>query len=74
MKRAAFSDKLHRLQLPRIIRDSHENIASQSATHRITLGLLSATELILEERIRNSRKAEGTLLGIPGWWLLFCGV
>ena len=38
---------LHRLQLPRIIRDSHENIAYQSATHGITPGLLSATELIL---------------------------
>ena len=30
------------LQLPRIIRDSHKNIAYQSATLRITLGLLSA--------------------------------
>ena len=37
----------HRLQLSRIIRDSHENIAYQSAAHGITLGLLSATELIL---------------------------
>ena len=46
-EQASVAGVLHRLQLPRIIRDSHENIASQSATHGITLGLLSVTELIL---------------------------
>ena len=40
---------VHRLQLPRIIPDSHENIAYQSAKLGITLGLFIVchTELIL---------------------------
>ena len=53
---------IHRLQLPRIIRDSHENIASQSATHGITLDSREA-----------SRKAELGILGklrAPFWEFL----